>query len=180
MATQVEKMAVQMEDGRVVEFSAKQKMLKSSEIDGNFGEVRFDFRNGKTLKYIPAKEMLLRLALHGAEQKIGDECSGVDEIDDCVLAVEGMIARLDRGEWGKERASNGMAGTSVLIRALCEQSGKPLDTIKKFLADKSHAQKIAIRNNPKVKIIVERLEAEKAAKKPAPVIDTDALLDELV
>lgn len=172
-----EKVAVQMEDGRVVEFTEKQKFIKTGECDGNFGAVRFDFRNGKTLNFVIPAEMRMRLAVHGAEQKIGDECSGLKEVEDCVLAVESMIARLEKGEWQKEREKSAMAGTSVLIRALCESSGKPVETIKAFLADKTHAQKIAIRNNPKIKPIVERLEAEKA--KAAPAIDTDALLDEL-
>jgi hypothetical protein len=175
-----EKTAVQMEDGRIVEFTAKQKLIKSTEVDGSFGAVQFDFRNGKTIKYIPAKAMLLQLAVHGASQKIGDECSGLEEVDDCVLAVENMIARLDKGEWSKERTTSGMAGTSVLTRALVESSGKPVETIKAFLLDKTHAQKLALRNNPKIKVIVDRLEAEKNAKKPAVDIDTDALLGELV
>lgn len=172
-----EKVTVQMEDGRVLEFGAKQKFIKTGECEGNFGQVRFDFRNGKTLEFPIPAEMRMRLAVHGAEQKIGDECSGVDEVEDCVLAVEGMIARLNAGEWTKPRQSNGMAGTSVLIRALVESSGKSVETIKAFLADKTHAQKIALRNNPKIQPIIARLEAEK--QKAAPAIDTDALLGEL-
>ncbi len=177
-----EKTAVTMEDGRIVEFGAKQKMLKNSTIDGSYVETRFDFANGKSLVYIPGDAAIkAKLMAHGAEQKIGDETAGIVEVEDCFLAVEAMIARLEKGEWGKERASNGMAGTSILIRALCEKSGKPVDTIKAFLADKTQAQKLALRNNPAVKVIVDRLEAEKAAKKaPADVIDTDALLGELV
>lgn len=176
-----DKVAVQMEDGRVLEFGAKQKMIKTSEIDGSAITCRFDFVNGKSLAYMPMGDIRLQLIAHGAEQKIGDECSGITEVEDCVLAVEQIIARLDKGEWGKERSKNGMAGTSILIQALCEKSGKPVQTIKDFLADKSQAQKLALRNNPAVKVIVDRLEAEKQAKKgPAEVIDTDALLGELV
>lgn len=176
-----EKTAVQMEDGSTIEFGAKQKMIKTSKIDGKLVEIRLDFVNGKTLTYFTGNhDMLMKLAVHGAEQKLGDEIAGIVEIEDCYLAVESLINRLDKGEWSKERESNGMAGTSILIRALMEQSGKPVETVKAYLADKTHAQKLALRNNAKVKVIVERLEAEKAAKKPAgPAIDTDALLDEL-
>ena len=180
MAQAAEKIKVQMEDGRICEFGAKQKMLKSSEIDGNSIVCRFDFANGKSLTYMPVGDIKQQLISHGAEQKIGDECAGVAEVEDCYLAVEAVIVRLDKGEWSKERSSNGMSGTSILIRALVEKSGKPVDTIKAFLADKSQAQKLALRNNPAVKVIVDRLEAEKAAKKgPAAVIDTDGLLGEL-
>ena len=70
-----------------------------------------------------------------------------------------------------------MAGTSVLVRALVEHTGKTVEAIKAFLANKSQAEKVALRNNPKVKPIVDRIESEKAAKKSS--VDTDALLDEL-
>jgi hypothetical protein len=86
-----------------------------------------------------------------------------------------MIARLKKGEWQKEREKSGMAGTSVLIRALVESSGKPVETVKAFLADKTHAEKIALRNNPKIKPIVDRIEAEKANKSGS--VDSDALLE---
>ena len=75
-----------------------------------------------------------------------------------------------------KRDGNGMAGTSVLVRALCELKGKSVEEIKTFLADKSQADKVALRNNTKVKPIVDRIEAEKAAKKGAGV-DTEAMLE---
>jgi hypothetical protein len=52
------------------------------------------------------------------------------------------------------------------------------EAIKEFLATKSQAEKIALRNNPKIKVVVDRLEAEKLAKKGGG-IDSDALLDDL-
>lgn len=179
-----EKIAVTMEDGRIVEFNPKQKMIKtSSESNGN-AVCSIDFVNGKTLVFTtPSPEMLIRMAQHGAEQKLGDEIAGIAEIDDCVLAVESLIARLEGGDWGKERTSNGMAGTSVLIQALVEQSGKDVEDVKAFLKDKTQAQKLALRNNPTIKVIVDRIDAEKlaakVAKNPNAVIDTDALLGEL-
>ena len=73
-----------------------------------------------------------------------------------------------------------MAGTSILVRALVESTGKPVEAIKAFLANKSHAEKVALRGNPRIKPIVERMEAEKAAKASGKAgVDTDALLDEL-
>jgi hypothetical protein len=181
MATAAEKVSVTMEDGRVLEFGLKQKMIKTSHVDGSYVKTRFDFANGKSLTFIPSDAAIKSaLIAHGAEQKIGDETAGVDEVDDCFLAVEAMIARLDKGEWSKERSKNGMSGTSILIRALVESSGKTVDAVKAFLADKTQAQKLALRNNPKIKVIVDRLEAEKNAKKgPQAAIDTDALLGEL-
>ena len=85
--------------------------------------------------------------------------------------------RLYNGDWSVKRESSGMAGTSVLVRALVEHTGKTVEQIKAFLAGKSQAEKVALRNNPKIKPIVDRIESEKAAKKTS--VDTDALLGEL-
>lgn len=171
---------VTMEDGREVEFvGAKKKMIKTSTIadDGTIS-CRFDFKNGRTLNFTSPATLIPNFAAHGVEQKCGDVIAGIPEIDDCVLAMEAAITRLNAGEWTAQRESNGMAGTSILLKALVEYSGKDVDAIKGYLADKTQAQKLALRQNLAVKVIVDRLEAEKAASKKDP-IDTDALLAEL-
>lgn len=169
---------VTMTDGRIVEFAGKRKLLKTTNVgaDGKVS-VQLDFRNGETRLFTVPDNMLGRFAGHGAEQKLGDEIAGLQDTDDCVIAVDELIDRLYNGEWGVKREANGMAGTSVLVRALVEHTGKTVDQIKAFLANKNQAEKVALRNNPKVKPIVERIEAEKASKKAS--VDTDALLDEL-
>ena len=169
---------VTMTDGRVVDFAGKRKLLKEAvETAGGEVQIRLDFRNGETRLFTIPPAMLNKFAAHGAEQKLGDEIAGLDDIEDCVLAVDNLIDRLYNGEWGVRREANGMAGTSVLVRALVEHTGKTVEAIKAFLANKSQAEKVALRNNPKVKPIVDRIESEKAAKKSS--VDTDALLDEL-
>lgn len=174
--TQVE--TVTMSDGRVVEFAGKRKLLKESQVTAEGSvQVRLDFRNGETRLFTIPDNMLAKFAAHGAEQKLGDEIAGLEAVDDCVLAVDNLIDRLYEGEWGVKREANGMAGTSVLLKALVEHTGKSVEQIKAFLKDKSHAEKVALRNNPKIKPIVERIEAEKAAK--GSKVDTDALLGQL-
>lgn len=177
---------VKMDDGRTVEFAGKRRMLKESfiEADGTV-KVRLDFRNGETRTFTIPDSLMAKCAAHGAEQKLGDEIAGLKgeggvdaDIEDLVLAIDNLMGRLEAGEWNTQREGNGMAGTSVLIRALVEHTGKDVAAIKDFLKDKSQAQKIALRNNPKVKPIVERIEAEKAAKATVKV-DTEALLGEL-
>jgi len=122
-----------------------------------------------------------RFAAHGAEQKLGDEIAGIDDVEDCVAAMDELLVRLEQGEWNIKRESNGMAGASVLVKALMELSGKSKPEITTFLAAKTHAEKLALRSNAKLKPIIDRLEAEKAArsKKKAPTIDSDAMLDSL-
>jgi hypothetical protein len=168
--------AVTMTDGRIVDFVGKRKLLKQSFVADGVVSIRLDFRNGETRTFKIPSELLLKFAAHGAEQKLGDEIAGLDDIEDAVMAIDELTERLNKGEWGVKREGNGMAGTSILARALVEVMGKPMDAIKTFLGTKTQAEKVALRNNPRVKPVVERLEAEKASKSKGASIDTDALL----
>lgn len=169
---------VRLSDGRAVEFPGKRQLIKTSRVadDGSL-QVTLDFRNGETRLFTIPATMLNQFALHGAEQKLGDEIAGVKDLDDAVLAVDELIDRLYNGEWGVKREASGIAGTSVLVRALIEVTGKTVEQIKAFLSGKSHAEKMALRTSPKIKPIVDRIEAEKASK--AAKVDTDAMLAEL-
>lgn len=179
--TEVEK--VTMSDGRVVEFPGKRKLQKDVFIPGVTADytgplgVRFDFRNGETRFFAIPTELLPQFAVHGASQKIGDETAGEDDVDDMTLAVDALIERLNKLEWSQKREGGGFGGTSILLRALVEHSGKPVEAIKAFLANKSQAEKLAMRGHPSVKVIVDRLEAEKLAKATgAAKIDANQLL----
>lgn len=168
---------VTMKDGRAVEFAGKRQLLKDSfEQEGKVA-VRLDFRNGETRTFVIPDELMAKFAAHGAEQKLGDEIAGLKDIDDAVMAIDKLTERLNAGNWNVERESSGMAGTSVLARALAEVKGVDIEKVKAFLSTKTQAEKIALRNNPQVKPVVERIEAEKNAK--AAKVDTEALLGEL-
>ena len=169
---------VTMADGRVVEFAGKRKLIKTSTInaDGQV-QVALDFRNGETRLFTVPPTFLTKFAAHGAEQKLGDEIAGLEDIGDCVLAIDELIDRLYNGEWLQRRESGGMAGTSILLRALVESTGKSPEVLKAFLAKKTHAEKLALRDSDRLRGIVARLEAEKLAKKPK--VDTEGLFGEL-
>lgn len=170
--SKVEPEKVTMEDGRVVEFAGKRKLLKEVLIQGvtegyeGPAAVRFDFRNGKTRTYQLHEKLIWQFAAHGASQKIGDETAGEDDIDDMVLAVDDIIERLsgESPEWTAKREGGGFGGVSILMRALMEHSGKDEATVKAFLKPKSHAEKMALRAHGPIAAIVKRLEDEKAAK----------------
>ena len=177
---------VKMDDGRIVDFPGKRQILKSSVIDEAAGTVavRLDFRNGETRLFTVPSALLLQFAAHGAEQKLGDEVAGLKDpatgqeasIEDKVLTIDDLCERLNKGEWNMRREGSGMAGASVLIRALCELRGKSVAEVKAFLEPKTHAEKLALREVPAVKAIIQRLEAEKASKRPS--IDGEALLSD--
>jgi hypothetical protein len=173
-----EVVAITMQDGRTVEFAGKRKMLKSTSIEGTTVKTRLDFRNGETREFTIPDALLLQFAGHGAEQKLGDETAGEEDVDDMVLSVDALIERLNRGEWRTQREpGSSMAGTSVLLQALVELSGKSKEDVKAFLATKSQAEKAALRASDKLRPIVQRIEAEKAAKNNK--VDTAGLLAEL-
>lgn len=177
--TTVEKTPVTMSDGRVVEFNKKQKLVKTSTIsDSGEVSVRLDFVNGETRDFTISPTLMARFAAHGAEQKLGDAIAGETDINDAVLSVDDLLGRLNNGEWTIQRSAGAFAGTSILIQALVEASGKDVAAIKDFLANKSQAEKLALRRSEKLKPIIERLEADKASKSKN-VVDTDSLLGEL-
>lgn len=171
---------VSMTDGRQIGFPGKRKLQKEVIIENDKVGVRLDFRNGETRTFFASDDLLLPAAGHGLSQKLGDETAGVEDIDDQVLAVDELIDRLTKqgaDGWKMEREASGLAGTSVLLKALVEVMGKTPDVVKEFLKGKTQAEKLALRNSPKVKPAVDRIEAEKSAK--AAKVDTDALLAQL-
>jgi hypothetical protein len=173
--TETQYTTVTMDDGRIVEFPGKRRMQKESieTPDGNL-QVRLDFVNGETRLFTLPENMLEKFALHGAEQKLGDEISGLDDVEDAIIAIDDLMDRLASGEWSIRRESSGIAGSSVLARALVELTGKsPLD-VRAQLKALSQAEKVAMREHPKLKPIIEQLETAK--KKKGPAIDTDALM----
>jgi len=166
---------VKMDDGRTVDFAGKRKMLKTTEFadDGSI-KIKLDFVNGEFRIFTLPEPLLAKFAAHGAEQKLGDEIAGLEDVDDCVLAIDELAERLNKFEWGIKREAGGMAGTSVLARAMAELSGKSMEEVKTYLATLTHAQKNALRSNVSLAPIIAKLEAAKAKKK-APV-DTDSIL----
>lgn len=178
MAEVAAKVPVTMEDGRIVEFSAKQKLAKTSTIEDGVVSTRFDFRNGAVRSFTIPGDLLLRFAAHGVEQKLGDSIAGETDPDDCVASMDDLIARLSAGEWNVKRAAGEFAGTSILMKALIEVSGKPAEAIKAYLSTKTAGEKLALRRSSQLRPTIERLEAEKASKSKN-VVDTDSLLAEL-
>jgi len=184
------KEAVTLTDGRVVEFAGKRKLRKEVIIADGVVSVRFDLRNGETRLFTVPESLLLDCAGHGASQKIGDDVAGVDDIDDVVVGIDAMIARLSTGNWSAERAEgDGFSGASVVIKAIAEVTGKSVDAVKAFLQSKldqaaAKGEKLTRQalyksfRNPASKTgqVIQRLELEKTSKS---TVNSDDLLGEL-
>lgn len=166
---------IKMTDGRIVTFAGKRRMLKESSIaDDGTVSVRFDFVNGETRTFVVPPAMIAKFAAHGAEQKIGDETAGEEDVEDMILAVDDVCARLGKGEWSARAEGGGMKGMSVLLKALIEFTRKTPDEAKTFLAGRTQKEKLALREHPPIKAIITRIESEKANKGPA--VDVGGLL----
>lgn len=175
--------AVKMGDGRTVQFPGKRQLDKTvtPDMEKESVSVRFDLRNGDSYSLSSAeldiKTLLLALG-NGISQKVGDTTAGVAKVEDMSLAIDEMIGRLKKGEWTVAReAGDSFSGASLVIRALCESTGKTVEYIKAFLqgkldAAKERGEKLSRNDlyagfrNPASKTgqIIKRLEEEERAK----------------
>lgn len=189
---------VVMTDGRTVKFAGKKKLDKDYlfdqskiQLDGDTlmlspgaVSVRLDFRNGETRKYQLPLTLLAQFAGHGGIQKFGDNLAASAEKpmseDDMVLASDDLFSDISKGEWGKGRAEGGggVSGASIVVQALCEKFGKPVEAIKAFIEKRLADSKArdgenaltraalyaGYRASPELQPIIKRLEDEKAAK----------------
>ncbi len=201
---------VTLSDGREVEFVGKRKVNKETLIDASkvivegdtvtlsdgAVSVRMDFRNGAT-RTLPIKaSMIAKFAGHGGEQKYGDELAAPSDKplseDDMTMAIDELHAQLyDQGEWrAASEGGGGFGGASVVVKAIMEASGKPLEEVKTFLQKKLDDAKAkneklsrkelydAFRNpNSKIGQIIKRMEDERLAKESK--VDADSALAEL-
>ena len=177
---------VTMTDGREVEFTGKRRLEKVGieNPDGTLA-VRLDWRNGETRTFQLPMDLLPKFAMHGALQKLGDESSGVDDIEDAVEVTDQLIGRLEVGEWRvTSEGGSGMAGASILARALVEVTGQPIAAVRQYLGTQSNKVKLALRASAEVMPVIQRLEKEKAERAAArgktttagPSVDTEAAL----
>lgn len=153
-------------EGKTFEFTDREKVKKDSTVlESGAIMTRFIFRNGHVATHVMERDHALyaRAAMHGLDQKFGDEFAGETDVEDCVEGFDQLSERLAKGEW-RERRAEGISGTSLLLRALIEVTGKPKDALKAALKEKAPHQKKALQAQPKVAAVIARLKAERADK----------------
>ena len=162
--------------------------IVTNETDGRPCALHLKFADGKELA-ITASQLtnnVMEYAIfHGLKQKLVDaaaisrnpETGRAASVEDKYQAVKTVYDRLLCGSWNATREGGGATG-GLLLQALVRMYAgrKTVEELKAFLADKSDAEKTALRKNPRVAAIIEEIRAEtgKAAS-----IDTDELLGEL-
>lgn len=118
---------------------------------------------------------------HGVKQKIGDAraipCdpkTGRPAADaEKTARAMAVAARLQAGEWRMAAGDGGHEG-GLLFRALVELGGKP-ETVRAKLAGMAPKQQAALRANPRVAPVIDRIRAAAAEG-----IDSDSLLDDII
>ena len=164
----------------------KRNATISATINGN--TLALTFANGETLIMrgdALNADVQQYAMMHGLKQKLVDaaavsrnpETGRAATVEDKYQAVKAVFDRLLGGQWNATREGGGNAG-GLLAQALTRMYAgrKTAEDIKAFLAEKSDAEKTALRKNPRVAQIIEDIRAEQGK---AAGIDADELLGEL-
>ena len=162
--------------------------IVTNETDNRPCALHLKFANGQELT-ITASQLtnhVMEYAIfHGLKQKLVDaaaisrnpETGRAATVEDKYQAVKAVYDRLLGGQWNATREGGGNAG-GLLAQALTRMYAgrKTAEDIKAFLAEKTDAEKSALRKNPRVAAIIEEIRAEQSKTAN---IDTDELLGEL-
>ena len=166
----------------------KRNATITTTIDDNLGGITLTFANDQELRIHASQltpEIGAHALMHGLKQKLVDaaaisrnpETGRPATVEDKYQAVKTVYDRLLAGAWNATREGGGATG-GLLLQALVRMYAgrKTPDELRAFLADKTDAEKTALRKNPRGAQIIEdiRIETGKAAN-----IDTDEMLGEL-
>lgn len=113
---------------------------------------------------------LLRLALHGASQKIGDSYAGAKESGEDPIkyaheAVSETIKQLYEGKWSVTRTGSGAPRVSILVMAYARVKGITEDQALELLGDLSDDDKKELQKNKKIAAAIALIRAEQAAER---------------
>lgn len=151
------------------------------------GRLVLVFSHGEHIAIAPAEltpHITRQALLHGLKQKLVDaaaitrnpETGRSATIEDKFAAVREVYDRLLSGQWNKARGDGAGTG-SLLFRALTRlYPAKSADDIRAYIAGKSDKEQAALRQNPRIRDMIDTIKAESAR---ASDVDTDAMLDEL-
>lgn len=133
------------------------------------GVAKFTFGNGTVLTLDPADlsaDIQEDLMFHGALQKIGDSYAGAKgNYDEAVASARSVIEQLLAGEWKAARAAGEAKprGTE-LASAIAQIKGIELAAAVAAVEAMSDEQRKAVRNHPKIKVVIAELRAAKLRK----------------
>lgn len=135
-----------------------------------------------------ASEITSRAIIHGIVQKVSDAAAlGKDATpSDKFAAMRAVADRLIAGNWNKPAGETGAPVQGLIWQAYREVMQSLAAKAKKTVSDddlrvkydaKSRADQLALRTNPEIAKVIERIKSERQTN--STVVDTDALLAEL-
>lgn len=189
---------IEMSDGRKVTFAGKRNIQQTMyfDKDGRWTHNQIDFRFETSEVYPentikvprPADDFIVQVgdeprigleqyAAHGAKQKHGDLAAGAKGKDGQETTVEdlydaikrGVDSFYDEGIWSERREASGLAGTSVLLRAMVMYSkdrntGKTVQDARDVLKGLDAKTKLKMRGTKELKPYVDKIEAARMEK----------------
>ncbi|UCE47402.1 MAG: hypothetical protein JSW47_17605 [Phycisphaerales bacterium] len=117
--------------------------------------------------------IIANLAVHGLSQKLGDsyasarkatEGTDIDPDEWCKGQVESVFGQLKEGNWTTRTPGAGGQATD-LATALAEVGGIEVSDAIEKLSDASKEEKAALKKHPQIKVVLERIRAERAQAK---------------
>lgn len=133
------------------------KMQKKARVmDNGKVQIQLQFSDGELIEYILPGKLVAVAAGYGAVRKLGDLANGESDISKLKAEVSSLLANWDHGRWVNRPP---VSGTSLVMKALMEHTGKSASEVREFLAGKTMKQKADIKKLPEVAAIVARLKA---------------------
>lgn len=139
---------------------------KTVTCDGVTGRVQFDFMDGTTQRYglnDLSEEMVIRLAVHGLSQKLGDTYAGATSVKEAKGMVEELFTAMVNGDWTIKGERTGTGG--ILAEALSVVTGQPLEACAEKLREMEEEQTKALKKNPQIKAVIAEINLERAKAK---------------
>lgn len=170
MAQKYDEATVRLSTGESLKFGKGKKILKRWLVreDGTPYGVEFLARTGDvmqvTLDEFPAHRDWF--AVHGMSQKFGDAYASADSVEECLLALSGIVGQVRGGDW----AAEGGGAESLLALACAEAFDVSPERARAILKEMSQKERDALKVTEPVKAIYDRMAAARAPK-----IDTEQL-----
>ena len=138
--------------------------LSPEDVGGKPDYMVFVLGNGVRVEFDLARctpEMVQKLALHGASQKIGDSTSGFSKERDFHSAfgkMQGIADNLYEGVWSDRSGG----GTADLVKALAELQGASLEEVQVVVDKMTEEQLAEVKGNKQVKAKIAEYVAARA------------------
>ena len=164
---------VKMTDGRTVQFSSRTRMKREAHCPDGRPGIRLDFANGETRSFPLNTELEAAYAIEGAQSRFGRAVANCPDTESMIRECDALQAQLMAGVWEvpAPQAPKPLSELELLIAALAELSGKPVEVIAKRVRARTPAERKAMGLDPRILPIMMRLRAAQASAEADPLAD---------